>query len=585
MDGKPVHYDFDVAIIGGGVAGTTAAEVLSALDAQDGAGRRIKIGLVSATSQMKVANVRQRLTERLADVSVSVVYSNDLGGGGGSWGHAEIVLGRVMAVDSKGRKLICEPQGHDNGNRPHGTFIVTYRRLLIASGATPVVPNIIRNIVRSDSEESKFVRERVITVRDTESIGRLTQRLLSENTDTVAVIGNGGIALELIQLLKGAISVLWLIRSDSDSEQNASVGASYLDEGAARFFVRDLAEVCMHSDSVHVGNRSQSTRNSHDENDFADDNSANKKPRTLTNDGSFGPALGPGWSNQLRDKLKDRVHTKGSQKPFLCLCPGMEIEGVMRDTGAGNNVRCLRPAKDQGTSDHQHALTITLTDGTAYSCDLVVAATGVEPCVGFLSNPSCTIHVDSGSPDPEQIGVAVDHRCRSISEYTVYAAGDCCSVRRKQGIADGKIGPLWFQMRLWSQARAMGHLAARHIYESLCRSGDSSDDDEDDDLLDMTFDLFTHVTEFFGKKVVLLGLYRGQGLEKNHYEVLLRISGNEEYIKVIVGNDDGKVKGVTLIGDTDLEETFENLILNGTNISHLKEGLLDPDVDLEDYFD
>ena len=40
-----------------------------------------------------------------------------------------------------------------------------------------------------------------------------------------------------------------------------------------------------------------------------------------------------------------------------------------------------------------------------------------------------------------------------------------------------------------------------------------------------------------------------------------------------------------LIGDTGLEETFENLILNGTDVSKIEDDLLSVDVDLEDYFD
>ena len=41
--------------------------------------------------------------------------------------------------------------------------------------------------------------------------------------------------------------------------------------------------------------------------------------------------------------------------------------------------------------------------------------------------------------------------------------------------------------------------------------------------------------------------------------------------------------GALLIGETDLEETFENLILNQMDISQFD--LLDPRVDLEDFFD
>ena len=74
----------------------------------------------------------------------------------------------------------------------------------------------------------------------------------------------------------------------------------------------------------------------------------------------------------------------------------------------------------------------------------------------------------------------------------------------------------------------------------------------------------------------------------------------------------GRMMGAILIGDTDLEvgavrshpcsqtvahklshcavcaflqETFENLILNQMDLSRFGESLLDPDIDIEDYFD
>ena len=40
-----------------------------------------------------------------------------------------------------------------------------------------------------------------------------------------------------------------------------------------------------------------------------------------------------------------------------------------------------------------------------------------------------------------------------------------------------------------------------------------------------------------------------------------------------------------MIGETDLEETFENLILSQFDCTDLGIDLLDPEVDMEDYFD
>lgn len=47
----------------------------------------------------------------------------------------------------------------------------------------------------------------------------------------------------------------------------------------------------------------------------------------------------------------------------------------------------------------------------------------------------------------------------------------------------------------------------------------------------------------------------------------------------------GRVRGAMLIGDTGLEETFENLILNGTDVSEFGADLLSLDLDIEDFFD
>ena len=56
-----------------------------------------------------------------------------------------------------------------------------------------------------------------------------------------------------------------------------------------------------------------------------------------------------------------------------------------------------------------------------------------------------------------------------------------------------------------------------------------------------------------------------------------------EYIKVVLSG--GRMQGAILIGETDLEETFENLILNQMDLSVYGEDLLDPNIDIEDYFD
>lgn len=110
----------------------------------------------------------------------------------------------------------------------------------------------------------------------------------------------------------------------------------------------------------------------------------------------------------------------------------------------------------------------------------------------------------------------------------VYAAGDVCTVnwdvafhwfQVNLGLILALIRLLgtihFFQMRLWSQARPMGSYAGLCIATSLLN--------EPPTLLDFSFELFTHVTRFFGFRVVLLGLFNGQKLE-GKYEALVRVT-------------------------------------------------------------
>jgi NAD(P)H-nitrite reductase large subunit len=47
----------------------------------------------------------------------------------------------------------------------------------------------------------------------------------------------------------------------------------------------------------------------------------------------------------------------------------------------------------------------------------------------------------------------------------------------------------------------------------------------------------------------------------------------------------GRLVGAVLLGDTDLEETAENLIMDGIDVASLGADMLDPENDLGDYFD
>ena len=96
---------------------------------------------------------------------------------------------------------------------------------------------------------------------------------------------------------------------------------------------------------------------------------------------------------------------------------------------------------------------------------------------------------------------------------------------------------------------------------------------------------FTHITYFFGRKVILLGLYDGQGLgdEPEDDVVLYSRATEDTFARVLLLR--GRMQGAVLVGETDLEEICENLILSGIDLSSYGPELLDPEVELEDYFD
>lgn len=114
---------------------------------------------------------------------------------------------------------------------------------------------------------------------------------------------------------------------------------------------------------------------------------------------------------------------------------------------------------------------------------------------------------------------------------------------------------------------------------------------EEDLASGFSLELFSHVTNFFGLKVVLLGLYNGQKLESEPKEELTmysRATDQEEgqgatFVRVLLLR--GRLQGAVLIGETDLEETFENLILDGLDVSGLGPHMLDPDIELDHIFD
>lgn len=81
----------------------------------------------------------------------------------------------------------------------------------------------------------------------------------------------------------------------------------------------------------------------------------------------------------------------------------------------------------------------------------------------------------------------------------------------------------------------------------------------------------------------VISMYEESKRSANDIDVWIRIKHGVEYVKLLLHQ--GLVVGAVLIGDTDLEETIENLILNQTDVSCYDINILQPDFEIDDYFD
>ncbi|GJQ84691.1 hypothetical protein Trydic_g12710 [Trypoxylus dichotomus] len=471
------HQELVVAVkrardLGGGIAGVTCAETLAFYQPDK------KIILVSESSLIKTVTNLLSLTQTLTTFNVEEASIDTLSS---KYENVSVIHGKLREIRIEDKTVLISPD-----------IKITYEYLCICIGAQPkLIPQAKNNPY-------------VLGIRDTDSVEQFITKL--SNSKRVAIIGNGGIASELVYKIQNT-DIDWIIKDNH-------ISATFVDPGAAEFFQSSLDK------TFNVSEPTPSKRMRYDED-------------TSTKSGA---ALGPDWYK--------RFQIKGACElpPQVRIHYQTEVIGVKTDN----------------TNPDTFPIEISLTNGEKISCDLVVSATGVEPNIDFKVFPS--------NLDLSPLNEIIVNEFMQTSIPNIYAAGDVCH-------ANWEHAKHWFPMKLWTQARQMG------CYVAKCMSGALN---KEEILQDFCFEIFTHTTRLFGYKVILLGLYNGQKLG-NDYEILFRMTKDHEYVKLILQN--GKLQGAVLIGDTDLEEMCENLILNQLDLSSYKEDLLDPNIDVEDYFD
>lgn len=469
-------------IVGGGIAGVSCAEGLAFLCPEK------QVLLLTASPLVKAATNIMYLSKTLCQFDVKELKAETFAE---SHPTVSVIQDIVMSINSA-EHTVSTSQGK----------CFKYEKLCICTGSSPKLIG---------EEGNPYV----LGIRDTESVEEFQNRI--KDARKIVVVGNGGIATELVHEVEG-VEIVWSIK-------DKHISATFVDPGAAEFFQAKL---------VKGGEKETTEKPIVKRMQFTLEGSSNLR------DAPRGAALGPDWHSNIN------IH--GSYTSISKVT--VEYETEVMDISY--------TADPADASTESWPVYVKLTNGKTYGCDFIVSATGVVPNSSLFGKSKEVALA-------EDRGIKVNWKMES-SLPDLFAAGDVCT-------ASWDCAAHWFQMRLWTQARQMGMYAAKSMAASLAG---------EEVLQDFCFELFSHVTRFFGYKVVLLGLFNGQTFN-NQYEVLLRITKDMEYIKLVM--KDGKMQGAVLIGETDLEEMCENLILNQLDLTAYGEDLLNPDIDIEDYFD
>lgn len=407
-EGSDIKCTF--VVIGGGIAGVSCAEQLAVNSPED------LILLVTASPIVKAATNIVKLCRVMESFDIeerSLSYLEQ------QYSNIKVLQDVLVSLDASAHRVYLK-----SGR------VVSYGMICLCMGARP-------QLILEDNPL-------VMGIRDTETVQMLQSRLAGARL--VAVIGNGGIATELVHELRGC-QVLWAVRENS-------IGATFFDPGAAQFFLPHLgAQTCdSNSSSGTAGLEATGS---------GDAELAGHGQRDPTLPGS---ALGPDWAT-------NRVLQGGTQKK-VHVEYGCEVRLLL--TRAEFRERGLSDASHDFECGSDWPIYLLLTNDKCFGADLVVSATGVTPNTNAVRASQVALAPDGG--------VLVDRHMRA-SLVDVYAAGDVCT-------AGWEPSELWFQRRLWTQARQQGHWAG------TCMSAHRSDGPSP--LADARFDLFSHVTRFFG---------------------------------------------------------------------------------------
>ncbi|KYQ93242.1 pyridine nucleotide-disulfide oxidoreductase domain-containing protein 1 [Tieghemostelium lacteum] len=510
----------NLVVIGGGIAGITCAESYSQLKPNE------SVLILSSSPILKTVQNVQRISKVLETFDIFEKEFTEV-----EFKHPNIrvEICQVVNIDYSKNLIITKDKG---------TFSFDY--LSMCTGARP-------NLIR----QSHYV----LGIRDTETIINLKDRL--SNSRRIVVVGNGGIALELLHEIKN-IDIIWSIKDNH-------IGNAFFDLETATFL--SLLKDQENQSSEEENNNNQSSNNKNEiYNKLIKISSVAIKG---TGGNSSGSSIGPNWYSKYNFQENLKIDGQSINVEY-----GTELVELYDD-----KVNFTKEILDRKEELGDWPVYIKLSNNNIYGCDFIISATGVIPNSELIRESMSDVLVasDGSLLVNEQMQLKFSN---GIENKRIYAAGDVCQLQWTEK------SEFWFQMKLWSQARIMGRYCAQEIARQSLRDSKKPLEELDEICTNFEFELFAHITKFFNLKVIMLGLYNGQSLDMSSNDIKRyhRLDIEErQFVRIILKN--GRLQGAVLIGDTDLEETFENLILNQIDLSNFGEELLNPDIDIEDYFD
>ena len=197
-----------------------------------------------------------------------------------------------------------------------------------------------------------------------------------------------------------------------------------------------------------------------------------------------------------------------------------------------------------GAIEDSHYLTMMFTDESSLDTDMIVFSAGIRPQDGIVkNNPECGIELGGRG------GILIDEKCRTNAEH-VYAIGECA-------VWDNKV---------------FGLVATGYSMASICAAQIAGDEAQVFSGADMSTKL-----KLMGVDVGSIGDAHGKTAGSLSY--LYQNPKEGVYKKLVTTDDNKKLLGAVLVGDTEDYNNLLQLYLNDIDLPAHPESLILPNVE------